>query len=148
MTDWFDEAEKAMAEDTTDDSETWDPKPGDILKGVFLKGRVNRGGEYGPSLMVLIKEIGTETTYRLFANRKMLKDGLFEALPAKGSLISIKFEGEKEPQKEGGRKYFGYQVMAQQQDTDYWGILARDLYAKPAHQNPVATQIGPDEDPF
>lgn len=164
MSDFFEDAVTDMAKDEeqqqlAENAETWDPKPGDLLRAVFLSASTVVT-QYGPSILAIVKDLDTEEGLKIWCSRTVLKNEIIEAAPAPGTLLAIKYIGEQES-KDGSFTYHLYQVRAQQQDREYWNKVqlpdiledapgrARQVSPEESlDRPPVHPNVNPNEAPF
>lgn len=113
----------------------WKPEPGDTLNGILVKTGWYDGGEYSPSLWLLIKTMDGDT-YRVYCPT-VLTNRLNEEEPAIGSGIAIRYEGRREAQN-SARRYHAY-TLALVPDKD--GNVKTD--PKYWHENGVYRAAAP-----
>lgn len=114
--------QKEKAEhDALSEVEEWDPKPNpSTLRGYFMKAeRILT--KYGPRYKAFIKDYDTDLTISVFCSSKLLREGILDASPKKGTLIVFEYDGEHKSQR--GFSYGGYYVRAQESDPEYWAAL-------------------------
>lgn len=125
-TDFFETAmadmEDSLVEDqSTIDSEEWDPKnAGEALQGIFIKAEP-KATKYGLGYNVVIKDIHSGTYVKVWCKRSMLRGQLLDAQPKAGTEIAFKYNGLQESQQ--GNDYHSYQVRAAQADPEAWHAL-------------------------
>ena len=96
--DWLDgdaDAALAASEEAMDamaNSETWDPKEGDELRGVLLAAKLV-ATKYGPSYLITVKT--TDGTYDVWV-KAVLRRALLEQRPGFNRGILIKYAGKKQ----------------------------------------------------
>jgi len=102
-------------------ADKWQPDAGDILEGILTKTGWYDGGEYDPSLWLIIKDMEDDTSVRVYCPT-VLKNQVNEEAPAIGSGVAIRYEGRVTAEK-SGRKYHDY-TLALVPDKD--GAVLRD----------------------
>jgi hypothetical protein len=125
---------------------SWDPEPGDILKGYFTGAKVVKT-KYGKKILAFVKDLEGEE-FEVWCTRTKLLSEMSEAMPAKDSMIALEFHGKVKPQKEGGNEYFDYTVRCRESNPQAWHKLLDQLDQVPAHQQVVQSHVPPELDPF
>lgn len=102
-------------------ADKWEPEAGDVIEGIITKTGWYDGGEYTPSLWLMVKNIETEDSVRVYCPT-VLRNQVNEEAPAMGSGVAIRYEGRQLSEK-SGRKYHDY-TLALVPDKD--GNVKRD----------------------
>jgi len=126
MTDsWLDSVddrlEKIEAEqDSIQNSKTWEPEPGDVLKGTVVGGAIVPT-KFGPAKIVNVLENGEEggQVFTVWCSRKIIADRLTALAPKPGKGISVKYVGLKQPKRDGNAFHM-YVMDAEESDFQYW----------------------------
>ena len=148
--DWFKSAAADMEAEVEEiqaeaDLDEWDPEPGDILNGVFLKA-IPKPTKYGIGYLVLVKDLeNNDETVKVWASRKTLKEGLIGMAPAQGAMLSIKYVGLMDGYQ--GNAYNLYQVRANEEDRGLWNALQEEGARKQAQfkENQDAPDLAPED---
>jgi len=116
-------------------AEKWEPKDGDQMSGYLLKSGWYDGGDYEPSLWVLIKDEEGET-HRVYCPT-VLRNQVLEEVPAIGSGVAIRYEGKKPAKNNPQRSYHAYTFVLVpdsegevKRDFAYWKV--NGVYRGPA----------------
>ena len=131
-------------------AEKWEPEAGDTLDGILTKTGWYDGGEYAPSLWLLVKQLDSDETVRVYCPT-VLFNQVTEAMPAIGSGIAIRYEGRNEAK--SGRKYHAYTFVLVpdaegnvKQDPKYW--QSASVYTPPVSGASATTQNAEDDGAF
>ena len=98
--------DKQAKNDEAQGAEKWAPEAGEMLQGIITKTGWYDGGSYSPSLWILVKDISSGETVRVYASTVLLGQ-LREEMPKMGSGVAIRYEGRK-PTQDGSRKYHSW----------------------------------------
>ena len=85
----------------------WEPKAGDVIEGIITKSGWYDGGEYEPSLWVLIKDMEAGTSTRVYCPT-VLRNQITEEAPKMGSGVAIRYEGKQPSANNPKRSYHAY----------------------------------------
>ncbi len=85
-------------------AEKWEPSAGDIKQGAIQKIGWYDGGDYAPSMYLLLKDFEAEETFRVYCST-VLRNQLLEEAPAIGQPIVIRYEGKVQGK---NRKYHSW----------------------------------------
>lgn len=128
----------------------WNPKTPSQLRGFFMKA-TRHVTKYGPAYKAYIKDYDTDITVTVFCARKMLREGILAASPAKGSLIVFDYQGQSEGK--SGFTFHEYYVRSEKADAEYWAEVTRPKageqdQATQQAESKAAASYSPDEAPF
>lgn len=86
----------------------WEPEAGDTLDGILIKTGWYDGGDYEPSLWLMVKDMDG-VVHRVYCPTVLLGQ-MREEMPAIGSGIAIRYEGRVQSEK-SSRKYHAYTLV-------------------------------------
>lgn len=87
-------------------ADKWEPKSGDQLSGFIMKTGWYDGGDYEPSMWLLVKDEEGDAT-RVYCPT-VLRNQVLEEAPAIGSGIAIRYEGKKPVASNPKRSYHAH----------------------------------------
>ncbi len=123
--DWLDGVEDRLIkveeeQSGIENAESWDPEPGDILKGTVIGGKIIPT-KYGPAPIINILKDGEEGSqvFTVWCSRSILRGRLAELAPKPGKGISVKYVGLKQPKKDGNAFHM-YVMDVEESDHEYW----------------------------
>lgn len=150
--EFFESAKESMKEEELEHKEEsemdeWNPTSPGTLRGYFMKATRHKT-KHGFVYKAFVKDFDTEVTVSVFCARKMLRQGILDASPAKGTEIIFEYAGEAEGK--SGFTYHTYYVRANKSDPELWAEITRP---KPGEddeqkQTEAASSFAPDEAPF
>lgn len=153
--DFFGTAAKDVAQSKEEHAkeaeyDEWNPKTPSQLRGFFMKA-TRHSTKYGIAYKAYIKDYDTDLTVTVFCARKMLREGILAASPARGSLIVFDYQGQSEGK--SGFKFHEYYVRSEKADVEYWAEVTRPKagetdQATQQQEQKAAASFSPDEAPF
>jgi len=160
---FFDDAAERAAEQAETEAEqqnapwwNFEGKGGEeaqpMFKGSFVSAEMKekKGTNNQPYICLFVYLRDLEgTLYKAWLSASGAVRGLQDAAPAPGSLLFIKYEGEKESSTTQGRKFKSYSVIADVQDPDYWTSVAKAFASRNVEVTAkAAPTLDPNEAPF
>ena len=157
-TNFFDEAQEELKKEAAEeaqyeDLETWNQpdelSPGAALRGIFMKA-VPQATKYGTGYRVIVKDVDTDVYVEVWAKGTVIRDGILNASPAKGSPIVFLYNGMRTSG--SGNDYPHYSVRSEKADPEYWAkVTAEGARKQLERDNRVEAppeDDSPDEAPY
>lgn len=146
--DALEDAKKEAAEEAQfEDLETWNDTDklteGMALRGIFMKA-VPQPTKWGTGYRVIVKDIDTDTYVEVWAKGTVIRDGILNASPAKGSPIVFLYNGQRTSG--SGNEYPHYTVRTEKSDPEYWRGVTAEGARKQLERDQRATQPEPEDD--
>lgn len=127
----------------------WEPSEGDVIEGIITKSGWYDGGEFAPSMWVLIKDMETGDSTRVYCPT-VLKNQITDEAPKMGSGVAIRYEGKQPSASNPKRSYHDYTFALVpdkngtiHQDHAYWH--ENGVYRGPVSQGATSGSAN-DED--
>lgn len=161
---FFEEAEKrankeAESQKEKDAAEWWNfegkggEEPQPTFKGYFVQGTYHeKEGSSGPytCLLAYLRDLDG-VLWRAWFSAGVAIRQLQDASPAQDTLVMINYEGEIESNRNAGRKFKAYRVIADEQDAEYWNAIHREFLSRSTTSQAsvgTTTSLPPGEAPF
>lgn len=153
--DFFDNLDAAF-EASEADTPSWEPEPGDTLKGIFLNARYV-GTRYGVKAIAIVRDLKTEESVEVWLSPAVLQRKVVDSYkPAPGSPIAFRYNGKETSDK--GNEYKSYSVAFPDREEgdvilgqEYWAKIMdeyKEREAAKANEKSARATAGPDEAPF